>query len=87
MIMPYQHGYSNFVAIKGTALTNEQLKLLKRYTDKITLMMDADIAGIESIKRGIYEAEKFDFEIRVVTIDFAKDPDEALKLDPENLKR
>ncbi|VVA43418.1 DNA primase [Candidatus Roizmanbacteria bacterium] len=87
MIMPYQHGYSNFVAIKGTALTNEQLKLLKRYTDKITLMMDADIAGIESIKRGIYEAEKFDFEIRVVTIDFAKDPDEALKLDPEKFKK
>ncbi|MEK7177415.1 MAG: DNA primase, partial [Patescibacteria group bacterium] len=66
MITPYQHGYSNFVAVKGTALTNEQLKLLKRYTDKITLMMDADVAGIESIKRGIDEAEKFDFEIRVV---------------------
>lgn len=87
MIMPYQHGYSNFVAIKGTALTNEQLKLLKRYTDKITLMMDADVAGIESIKRGIDEAEKFDFEIRVVTIDFAKDPDDALKLDPEKFKK
>ena len=87
MITPYQHGYSNFVAIKGTALTNEQLKLLKRYTDKITLMMDADTAGIESIKRGIDEAEKFDFEIRVVTIDFAKDPDEALKLDPEKFKK
>lgn len=87
MIMPYQNGYSNFVAIKGTALTNEQLKLLKRYTDKITLMMDADVAGIESIKRGIDEAEKFDFEIRVVTIDFAKDPDEALRKDPEKFKK
>ncbi len=87
MITPYQHGYSNFVAIKGTALTNEQLKLLKRYTDKITLMMDADPAGIESIKRGIDEAEKFDFEIRVVTIDFAKDPDEALNKDPTQFKK
>ncbi|MEK7495048.1 MAG: DNA primase [Patescibacteria group bacterium] len=87
MIMPFQHGYSNFVAVKGTALTNEQLKLLKRYTDKITLMMDADVAGIESIKRGIDEAEKFDFEIRVVTIDFAKDPDEALKKDPDKFKK
>jgi DNA primase len=87
MITPFQHGYSNFVAIKGTALTTEQLKLLKRYTDKITLMMDADVAGIESIKRGIDEAEKFDFEIRVVTIDFAKDPDEALKKDPDKFKK
>ncbi|MFA5770700.1 MAG: DNA primase [Patescibacteria group bacterium] len=87
MITPYQHGYSNFVAVKGTALTYEQLKLLKRYTDKITLMMDADVAGIESIKRGIDEAEKFDFEIRVVVIDFAKDPDEALKKDPDKFKK
>jgi len=87
MITPFQHGFSNFVAIKGTALTSEQLKLLKRYTDKITLMMDADTAGIESIKRGIDEAEKFDFEIRVVTIDFAKDPDEALKKDPDKFKK
>ncbi len=87
MITPYQHGFSNFVAIKGTALTSEQLMLLKRYTDKITLMMDTDPAGIESIKRGINEAEKFDFEIRVVMIDFAKDPDEALKKDPTQFKK
>ncbi len=87
VITPYQHGFSNFVAVKGTALTNEQLMLLKRYTDKITLMMDADPAGIESIKRGIDEAEKFDFEVRVVTIDYAKDPDEALKKDQAQFKR
>ena len=87
MITPFQHGYSNFVAVKGTALTIEQLKLLKRYTDKITLMMDADVAGVESIKRGIEEAEKFDFEIRVVTIDFAKDPDEAINKDPDKFKK
>ncbi len=87
MITPFQHGYSNFVAVKGTALTTEQLKLLKRYTDRITLMMDADIAGVESIKRGIEEAEKFDFEIRVATIDFAKDPDEAINKDPDKFKK
>lgn len=87
VITPYQHGFSNFVAVKGTALTNEQLMLLKRYTDKITLMMDADPAGIESIKRGIDEAEKFDFEIRVVPLDYAKDPDEALKKDPEQFRK
>lgn len=87
MITPFQHGFSNFVAVKGTALTYEQLKLLKRYTDKITLMMDADIAGIESVKRGIDEAEKFDFEIRVAVIDFAKDPDEAINKDPDQFKK
>ena len=49
--------------------------------------LDADVAGVESIKRGIDEAEKFDFEIRVVVIDFAKDPDEAIKKDPEKFKK
>ena len=54
------------VAIKGSALTSEQLALLKRYTERITLALDTDEAGIEAIKRGIREAETFDFDIQVV---------------------
>lgn len=81
MIMPYQFGLSNFVAIKGTALTYEQLMLLKRYTSKITLLLDADIAGEESTKRGIEEGEKLDLEIMVVKLTTGKDPDEAIKKD------
>jgi len=79
MISPYQAGFYNFVAIKGSALTKEQLMILKRYTERITLTLDADISGLEAIKRGIEEAEKFDFDINVVVLDFAKDPDEAVK--------
>lgn len=81
MISPYQHGYENFVAIKGSALTHEQLMSLKRYTNKITLTLDADAAGEEAIRRGIEEAERMDFEIHVVSLDFAKDPDEAVNND------
>lgn len=81
MIVPYQFGFKNFVAIKGTALTNEQLLLLKRYTERITLTLDADAAGLESTKRGIEEAERLDFDIRVVRITGGKDPDEAIKKD------
>lgn len=79
MITPYQNGFTNFVAIKGTALTNEQLMLLKRYTEKLTLALDADIAGVESTKRGIEEAEKLDLEVRVVRLPSGKDPDEAVR--------
>lgn len=81
MIVPYQEGYGNFVAIKGSALTKEQLMLLKRYTDKITLALDADTAGEEAIQRGIQDAEQLDFEVGVVTFDYAKDPDEAVRKD------
>ena len=87
MITPYIHGFSNFVAIKGAAITTEQLMLLKRYTDKITLDLDTDEAGEEAMKRGIVEAEKMDFNIQVVKIDFAKDPDEAVRKDLNAFKK
>ncbi len=87
MISPYQHGFSNFVAIKGSALTREQLMLLKRYTNKITLALDADAAGEEAIKRGIEEAERMEFDIGVVIFDDAKDPDEAVRKNAEAFKK
>jgi len=87
MMTPYQEGFSNFVAIKGSALTREQLMLLKRYTDKITLALDADAAGEEAIQRGIQEAEHLDFEVGVVTFDYAKDPDEAVRKDKNLFKK
>lgn len=87
MITPYQEGFSNFVAIKGSALTREQLMLLKRYTEKITLALDADLAGEEAIQRGIQDAEEFDFEVGIVTFDFAKDPDEAVRKDKKLFKK
>jgi DNA primase len=86
MITPYQAGFYNFVAIKGSALTKEQLMILKRYTERVTLTLDADISGLEAIKRGIEEAEKFDFDVNVVVLDFAKDPDEAIKTNLEKFR-
>lgn len=87
MIVPYQRGFANFVAIKGSALTREQLMLLKRYTDKITLALDADLAGEEAIQRGIQDAEQLDFEVGIVTFDYAKDPDEAVRKDEKLFKK
>jgi DNA primase len=81
MITPYMHGIENFVAIKGAALTTEQLQLLKRLTPKITLALDTDEAGIEAMKRGIREAEQFEFDIQVAQFTRGKDPDEAAKAD------
>lgn len=81
MITPFQHGVENIVAIKGSALTAEQLSILKRYTNKITLALDTDEAGIEAMKRGIKEAEKQDFDIHIVQFTKGKDPDEAARAD------
>lgn len=87
MISPYQKGFTNFVAIKGSALTRQQLMFLKRYTNRISLALDADASGQEAVKRGIEEAEQLEFEIEVVNFDFAKDPDEAVRVDPLKFKK
>lgn len=87
VISPYQNGVENVVAIKGSAVTKEQLMLLKRYTNRVTLALDADNTGEDAIKRGIDEAENMDFEIEVVQFDFAKDPDEAVRTDPARFKK
>lgn len=87
MITPYAHGISNFVAVKGSALTPDQLMLLKRFTPKLTLIFDSDEAGGEAVRRGIEEAEKLEMELAVVRPDFAKDPDEAIRKDEVAFKK
>lgn len=87
LITPYQNGIDNIVAIKGSALTPDQLTVLKRLTNKITLALDADSAGIEAMKRGIFEAEKKEFEVHIVNFTKGKDPDESASLDLISFKR
>jgi DNA primase len=87
VISPYQYGIENIVAIKGAALTYEQLQLLKRYCRRIVLALDSDEAGLEAMKRGIAEAELLDLDLNIVTFTDAKDPDEAVHKDPLNFKK
>lgn len=87
MISPYLHGVDNIVAIKGSAVTKEQLSILKRFTNRITLALDADEAGEDALLRGIQEAEKQEFEIEVLPIANAKDPDEMARSDIAGFKR
>lgn len=87
MISCFQEGIENVVAVKGSAVTYEQLMILKRYTDRITLSLDADLAGEETTKRAIWDAEQLEFDVFVVSVDFAKDPDEAIKKDKEKFKK
>ncbi len=87
MITPYIHGIENVVAIKGSALTREQLTILKRLTKRITLALDSDNAGEDAMKKGIEEAERQEFEIRVLSFDTGKDPDEAVRTDLPGFKK
>ena len=75
----YQEGIKNVVASCGTALTEQQAKLLKRYTDKVILCYDADSAGVNAALRGIDILREAGLEVRVLHVDDGKDPDEFVK--------
>ncbi|MBL8014353.1 MAG: DNA primase, partial [Candidatus Omnitrophica bacterium] len=53
MIIPYQFGVDNIVASLGTALTNEQIRLLHRYTNNVVMLFDSDVAGQAAIVRNL----------------------------------
>ncbi len=79
VVMLQQAGFKNAVAAWGTAFTPEQAHLLKKYTNKIVLTLDADEAGQKATDRaiGILNAEGMD--VKVVRIPNGKDPDEFIK--------
>ncbi|HEX8923647.1 MAG TPA: DNA primase [Patescibacteria group bacterium] len=87
MISPFQIGVKNIVALKGTAFTQEQLQLLRRYTDTLILGLDSDFAGNNAARKSIEMADSMGFEILVLILGGNyKDPDEAVKADPGQFK-
>ncbi len=80
----HQAGMKNVVASSGTALTFEQIKLLKRYSNNIAIAFDADAAGQNAAKRGIDLALEQGMNIKIIQIPAGdgKDADECLKKNP-----
>lgn len=87
VISSFMHGIKNVVAIKGTALTENQVKLLSRFCQKVSLCFDTDAAGQDAIKRSLPILEKHNFTTSIVPTTQGKDPDEALQKDPTAFKK
>ncbi|MDR5586632.1 MULTISPECIES: DNA primase [Clostridium] len=79
LITLHQYGVTNVVASLGTALTNNQAKLLKRYTNNVIISYDADIAGQTATLRGLEILRNSGFEVKVLVIPQGKDPDEFVR--------
>lgn len=73
-IMAHQAGAENTVAISGTALTEEQIKLLKRLTENISLALDADNAGINATLRSAKLAMGMGMKVSAIRVPDGKDP-------------
>jgi len=81
VIACHQAGMENVVATSGTALTEQQIALLKRYSNTMSMAFDMDDAGIAAAKRGIDMAIESGMNVKVIQIPegAGKDPDECIK--------
>ena len=73
------YGFDTSIAPLGTALTEEQAQLIKRYSSNILLSFDMDKAGISATERASFILKSQGFNIRVLQFEESKDPDEFLK--------
>jgi len=81
VIASHQAGVHQVVATAGTALTDQHLKVLSRFTGDIRLSFDADKAGLNATERAIPIASKVGASLGIITIPTGKDPDELIKQD------
>lgn len=80
----YQRGITNVVASLGTALTEAQGRLLRRYSERVTIGYDSDEAGQAATLRGLEILQNIGCDVRILQISGAKDPDEyVIKYGPE----
>ncbi len=84
VIACHQFGMKHVVAASGTALTPEQIKLIKRYTTNLAIAFDADSAGQQADKRGIEVALAGGLHVKIIQIPahLGKDADECIRKDP-----
>lgn len=87
VISSFQAGIPNVVAIKGSALTEGHVRLLRRFTERLAFALDSDVAGDAAARRGIEIADRAGFDMRVVRLPSGKDPDEAARQSSGLLKK
>lgn len=79
MIMPFVHGVKNIAASLGTALTVDQIRLIRRYSSNVTMLFDTDPAGQAAIVRSLDLLIEEGMNIKVVTLSQDQDPDSFIR--------
>ena len=82
VLTAHQHSWQNVVGSMGTSLTEKQVEGIKRLTNKITLALDADLAGEEATLRGRAILAYSNIEANVILLPPGKDPDEVIGEEP-----
>lgn len=79
VISLHQSGIENVVASSGTALTPEQIRLIRRYATRITVLYDSDPAGIKAAMRGLDLILEENMDVRLALLPEGEDPDSFVK--------
>jgi len=88
LLTPFQHGIKNMVASLGTALTVDQIRLLKRYTNNIVILFDADLAGENATLRSLDLLIEEGVKVKVIQLPKGYDPDSFInKYGVEHFKK
>jgi len=85
VIQLHQKGITNVVSSSGTALTPEQIRLISRLTNNITVLFDGDAAGARAAMRGIDLILEQGMNVRVCSFPDGEDPDSFAKKHPKNV--
>jgi len=84
----FQSGFENIVSSSGTALTPAQIRLIKRFTNNVTIVFDGDEAGIKASLRGIDLILEEGLNVKIVVLPSGEDPDSySKKLSSSGLKQ
>lgn len=79
VITAHQAGLANIVATLGTALTEQHARLIGRYAQRVTLVFDADQAGVAAARRGADHLVAEGLQVKVMTLPAGEDPDSYLR--------
>jgi len=87
LVLSHQAGYTNTVAVSGTAFTKHHISLLLRLSKKAVLALDADRAGVSAVKRAAVPMLDNGMDVKVAHMPEGQDPADVVRNDPHELKR
>ena len=85
VIASHQIGLNNTVAVSGTALTEQQIAMLKRYSENLAMLFDMDSAGQQAAKKSADLCFQKGMTVKIVSLSDGKDAADAVKQNPEKL--
>jgi len=87
VVMAHQAGYTNTVAVSGTALTPHHVQLLERLSSRVVLALDADRAGIAAMKKAAEVMLARGLDVKIAPLPDGQDPADIIQSDPAEFKK